>query len=135
MKFFNVIPNSVFGIHNPTGLKYLTRLRVGLSHLRSHKYKYNFRDTSSNSCSCSNIPEDVQHYLLHCRLYQHRRSKLFGNLRQIISLVSLVSPFFTYNLLLFGNSFYDDSTNCKILEATIAFIISTKRFDVYTIDI
>ena len=34
MEFFNVSPNPIYGIHNPIGLRYLTRLRVGLSHLR-----------------------------------------------------------------------------------------------------
>ena len=36
---------STFGIHDPTGLSYLTQLRVGLSKLDFHKFKYNFRDT------------------------------------------------------------------------------------------
>ena len=29
-------------IHNPIGLKFLTRLRLGLSHLKEHKFKLNF---------------------------------------------------------------------------------------------
>ena len=52
VEFFNVTPNPIYGIHNPVGLKYLTRLRVGLSHLRAHKHQYNFSDTSSKYCSC-----------------------------------------------------------------------------------
>ena len=36
---------SVFGIHDPSGLSYLTRLRVGLSKLNFHKFKQSFRDT------------------------------------------------------------------------------------------
>ena len=70
MEFFNVTPNPIYGIHNPVGLKYLTRLRVGLSHLRAHKHQYNFSDTSSKYCSCrDNLPETVEHYLLHCPIY------------------------------------------------------------------
>ena len=34
--FFNVTPNPIYGTRDPIGLKYLTRLRVGLSHLRAH---------------------------------------------------------------------------------------------------
>ena len=30
-------PRLIFGVHNPHGLKHLTRLRLGLSHLREHK--------------------------------------------------------------------------------------------------
>ena len=33
--FFAVKPNSIFNVHKPIGLKYLTRLRVGFSHLKS----------------------------------------------------------------------------------------------------
>ena len=31
-------------IHNPTGLKFLTWIRLGLSHLNKHKFKQNFQD-------------------------------------------------------------------------------------------
>ena len=33
--------NDTYGIHNPTGLKLLTRLRLGLSHLNDHKFNHN----------------------------------------------------------------------------------------------
>ena len=36
---------SIFGIHDPIGLSYLTQLRVGLSKLNFHKFKNNFKDT------------------------------------------------------------------------------------------
>ena len=31
-------------IHSPIGLKFLTSLRLGLSHLNEHKLKHNFQD-------------------------------------------------------------------------------------------
>ena len=130
MEFFNVTPNPIYGIHNPVGLKYLTRLRVGLSHLRSHKYLHKFKDTTSKFCICSNnTPETVEHYLLHCPLNHLIRSELFGKLKQIISLITFISPSYTCNLLLFGNSSYDFYTNRKILELTISFITSSNRFE------
>ena len=46
MAFFKVCANLLYGVHNPVGVKYITRLRVGLSHLRSHKVDDNFRDTT-----------------------------------------------------------------------------------------
>ena len=36
---------SIFNIHDPTGLRYLFQLRVGLSPLRCHKRRHNFIDT------------------------------------------------------------------------------------------
>ena len=37
LKFIRPSPNSTFNVHNPHGIKLLTRLRAGLSHLREHR--------------------------------------------------------------------------------------------------
>ena len=44
--------NSIFDIRNPLGIKLLTRLRLGLSHLHEHKFRHCFQDTSSPLCEC-----------------------------------------------------------------------------------
>ena len=44
LNFLRPGPNNVLTIYNPHGLKLLTRLRLDLSHLRGHKFKYNFRN-------------------------------------------------------------------------------------------
>ena len=36
--------NSFFDCRNPKGIKLITRLRLGLSHLREHKFKHSFQD-------------------------------------------------------------------------------------------
>ena len=36
LKFIRPSPNITFNVYNPYGIKLLTRLRVGLSHLRGH---------------------------------------------------------------------------------------------------
>ena len=51
LKFIRPIANSTFGCHNPVGVKVLTRLRLGLSHLREHKFKHDFQDTLNPLCS------------------------------------------------------------------------------------
>ena len=53
IKFTRTIPNSVFGVADIYGIKLLTRLRVGLSHLKEHKCIHNFHDTINPLCSCS----------------------------------------------------------------------------------
>ena len=45
LKFIRPSPNSSFNVHNPHGIKLFTRLRVGLSHLREHKFRDNFQDS------------------------------------------------------------------------------------------
>ena len=42
LKFVRPVANSVFEINNLYGLKLLKRLRLGLSHLGHHKFRYNF---------------------------------------------------------------------------------------------
>ena len=42
LKFIRPTPNSVYYCHNPKGIRLLARLRLGLSHLRKHKFKHSF---------------------------------------------------------------------------------------------
>ena len=44
--------NSIFNIHEPYGINLLTRLRLGLSHLRDRKFRHCFQDTLNPSCDC-----------------------------------------------------------------------------------
>ena len=50
LKFIRPSPNSVFKGHNPQGIKFLTRLRLGLSQLCEHKFKHSFQDCMLLSC-------------------------------------------------------------------------------------
>ena len=52
LKFIRPSPNSTFNVHNPHGIKLLTRLRVGLSHLREHIFRHNFEDSLDPFCNC-----------------------------------------------------------------------------------
>ena len=45
LAFIRPCANSTFQYHNPKSLKLITRLRLGLSHLRFHKCKHSFQDT------------------------------------------------------------------------------------------
>ena len=51
---FRPKPNNVYYCHNPKGIKLLTRLRLGLSHLREHKLEHNFKDYLIPLCLCGN---------------------------------------------------------------------------------
>ena len=57
---------SIYRIHNPAGLKLLTRLRLGLSHLNEHRFNHNFQSCVNPLCSCSLAIESTTHFLLHC---------------------------------------------------------------------
>ena len=53
IKIIRPIPNSVFGIFNPLGLKLITRLWLGLSHLNEDRFNHNFNDCINRLCTCS----------------------------------------------------------------------------------
>ena len=48
LKIGRPIQNSICKIHDPLGIKLLTRLRLGLSHLNEHRFRHNFQDYVSH---------------------------------------------------------------------------------------
>ena len=123
--------NSILSCHNPRGIKLLSRLRLGLSHLREHKFKHSFQDSLNPFCSCGKGEvETSSHYLLHCSNYSEERLALLNTIRNIdMSILQLSDSKFT-SVLLFGDTSFDNNKNTFILDATIDYIISTERFDV-----
>ena len=75
--------NCDFNSNSSKGLTFLTRLRLGLSHLRKHKFKYSFQDSINPLCSCSLDVESTIHYILHCPLFTIQRYTLLNTISQI----------------------------------------------------
>ena len=125
------VPKSVFRIHDPTGLSYLTQLRVGLSKLNFHKFKHNFRDTINPMCPSNDGIEDTEHFLLLCPSFEESRRDLLADVS------FLLQPFGYTNLsndallqiLLYGDKDFPDDLNKNILLLTLRFIHRTGRFD------
>ena len=111
--------------HNPIGIKLITRRRLGLSHLRNHKFKHNFLDCINQICCCSKV-----HYLLHCPIFSDERSIFLNNIRSIDENVLSGSDSRISETLLFGISSFSNTKNTSILNTTIDYILSTKRLDV-----
>ena len=83
LKFIGPSGNSVFKCHNPRGVKLLTRLRLGVSHLREHKFKHGFQDSLNPICSCGNDIETLSPFILHCPHYSNERSTFLNTIRNI----------------------------------------------------
>ena len=58
----------LFSIHDPTGVKLLTRLRLKFSHLNEHKFCHNFKDTVVTMFDCGTETETTEHFFLCCPL-------------------------------------------------------------------
>ena len=54
LAFIRPSANSTIQCHNPKRLKLITKLRLGLSHFRFHKYKHSFQDTWNPICNYGN---------------------------------------------------------------------------------
>ena len=130
LQFIRLTPNRTFNCRNPIGIKLITRLRLGLSHLRDHKFKHNFLDCLNPICYCGQDIETSVHYLLHCPIFSDERSIFFNNIRSIDENVLSGSDPKISDTLLFGISSFNDTKNTSILNTTIDYIFSTKRFDV-----
>ena len=120
---------SVFEVHDIRGLRCLTKLRVKFSSLNEHRFRSNF-DSISPVCACNSGIEDNEHFFLHCPIYDQTRNGLPGHLSDIPGLeLGNLSSEALCEFLLCGNPRFKYTTSKLILEATISFILSTKRVE------
>ena len=120
--------NSLFSIHNPVGVKLLTRLRLQLSHLNEHKFRHGFEDTISPMRSCNSEIENNERFLLRCHFYPSQRLELFDKIDKINSSffkLSFLSQYFY--IWLFIKKLI--SLNEGIIKVVINLLIESGRFD------
>ena len=73
--------NSIFDIYKPYGIKLLTRLRLGLSHLNEHRFKHCFNNTINPNCICGGDIESITHLFLYSPECCEARKTLFDNIQ------------------------------------------------------
>ena len=129
LKFIRPKPNSVYYCHNPKGIRVLTRLSLGLNHIRKHEFKYSFQDCLNPLCFCGKEIETSTHYILHCPTYTNERMTPPNKIKSINCSILEFSDAVVTKILLFGDNTLSDSCNTLILNSTIDYVISTKRFD------
>ena len=96
LSFIRPSANSTFNCHNPKGIKLLSRLRLGLSQLREHKFKHSFGKGEVETSS---------HYLLHCSNYLEERLALLNTIKDIIDMSILQQSDLKFtSVLLFGDT-------------------------------
>ena len=87
LKFYLSKASSLFDIIDQICTKFLTRLRVTLSHLQEHKFQHNFSGTINPLCSCSLEAESTYQSLLRCLFVK----TLLDNIVEIIGWTSNLS--------------------------------------------
>ena len=121
-------PHSTYNVNDIKGLKLLTRLRLGLSHLGDHEFRLNSQDYVSPMCSCGQEIETTTHFLLYCPNHHCTRKTFFHKINQLSGTISRQNGSTITKMLLFGNNNLDFETNKILLKSTIEFISLTERF-------
>ena len=129
IKSVKPIPNSVFDACDPHGLKLLTRLRVGLSHLREHKFNHGFNDTIDPFCPCNMEIESASHFFLRCDFFTDLRTDLMNDLSDVDQNILHYNENALTEILLFGKDVFSHQTNSQILDLSINYILKSERFD------
>ena len=124
--FIRPTASSTFGTNDVSGLKLLTRLRLGFSHLREHKFKHNFQDTLNPLCPCSLEAKDTYHFFMPYQNFPNQRNVLFDDLNLVNSEILKMSEKEIVQVFLLGKkSFSKDGS----ITSTVRFIKDSKRFD------
>ena len=91
LKIGRPIQNSIFKIHDLFGIKFLTRLRLGLSHVNEHRFRHNFWDCLNPLCSCSLEVESTTHFFLHCHHFNQFCQTFLDSVKEIVSDISILT--------------------------------------------
>ena len=128
LKFIRPKPNSSFNCCNLKEIRLITRLRLELSHLREHKFKYNFQNCLNPLCSCGSSIESTSHFLLHYPIFHDKRHTFLSTLNNIDCKILDSTDSYLTQSLLFGCTLFHSETETLVLNATIDYILSTERF-------
>ena len=121
--------HSFFDCHNSKEIKLITRLGLGLSHLKEHKVKPSFQNSINLLCNCDQDIECSTHFFLHCPFFINERHTLLGSICSLESKLLDCTDYDLKQTLLFGSTSQISSNNFKIIKTLTDFILSSKRFD------
>ena len=128
VSFIRPVSSNVYNIFDPVGLKLLTRLRLGFSHLNEHRFRHNFQHCINPLCSCSLDIEDTSHYLPHSHHFSQHRIDLMNSVNSVFENFIFLPNNIKIDVLLFGDSRLEESKNKFILESILSYIKRTERF-------
>ena len=129
-KFIRPSGSSVFRCHNCKGVKLVSKLRVGLSHLQEHKFKHGFLDSLNPTCSRSQDIERSTRFLLHCSNYSIERLTFLNITRNTDRNILYKNHLKVMETFFYGDSPYDGTNNTLTINATMKLLIASKRFNV-----
>ena len=108
-RFIRSTLNNFFKCQNPKGIKLVTRLCISLSHLREHKFKRSFQDSSNPICRHGTDVDYVSlivytFFFLHSPQFKNEGCVLLHTVQSIESKSLDYSDLHIINILLFDNA-------------------------------
>ena len=85
----------------------MTRFRLGLNHIREHKFNHYFQNCINPPCSCGMNIESTSHFFFYCALFDDKRITLLSALSKIDCILIETNESSLTETLLFGNSLFD----------------------------
>ena len=89
LSFIRPIPQNVFDIFDPIGLKFLTHLRLGFSYLNEHRFRHNFQECMNLFCNFGT--DSTSHYLLHCHHFSQNRINVTNSINSVFGNFDILS--------------------------------------------
>ena len=129
LKMIHPSPNPMYNIRNPLGLRLLTRLRLGLSHLNGHKFNHNFKNCVNSLCTCSLEIEPTSHFSLHCNHHNNIHSTLLNELKSLDGNILKLSDATLTNLIFYWGSQFNINQNTFILNPVIKYILESNQIN------
>ena len=83
LKLFRPTPTSFFNCYNHKGIRLMTRLCLGLSRLREHKFNHNFQNCINPLSICAMDIESTSHFFVHCPLFDDKTITLLSILNKV----------------------------------------------------
>ena len=111
--------DSFYSCYSSIEIKSITKIRLGLSHLREQKFKHSFQDSINSVCNYCNDVESAIHVFLYCPLYSNKRFTLLSKID--CKLLDNNNSSLT-QILLFGNLSFTTNDNTKIITLTIGLL-------------
>ena len=107
----------------------MTKLQLGLSHPRYHKFMHNFLDTINPLCSYGSDIETTLHFIIYCPNFVECISTFLSKISEANSELITRNNLALIETLLFGDNSFSQYDNSRVLDATMVFIVTSKRFD------
>ena len=132
--FFSLNQRLLFSMHDPVGVKLLTRLRLQFILLNEHKYLHYFKDCVRPMCDWGAEKETTSHFSLSCHFFANERQKHRDDVYRLNVSIKHLNEESLIDVLLYGSDRFNGSINNQILLHTICYIQATKRFERPLID-